>query len=94
MHLWKHVQFSLCSLLAAYQYHLQVQGFCEESTYRYCTETLLLFGGEGGEFLRKKHYIFYSYIDIYVFSGHGVNHGSCDVNIITISHHLPSQLEK
>ena len=72
MHLWRHVQFSLCSLLAAYQYHLQVQGFCEESTDRYCTETLLLLLGGGGggvllNFWEKNNYIFYSYIDICVF---------------------------
>ena len=62
MHLWRHVQFSLCSLLAAYQYHLQVQGLCEESTYRYCTETLLLGGGGGGCWIFEKKTLYFLFI--------------------------------
>jgi len=74
-----------------FQYYLQVQGLCEESTFRYCTETLLLL------FICVLCVCFVvvvaligffnGYIAIYVFSGHGVNHGSCTSDITTVIHH-------
>ena len=61
-----------------FQYYLQVQGLCEESIFRYCTEKLLLL------FICvvcvlsvfvvvALNGFFNGYIAIYVFSGHGVN---------------------
>ena len=79
-----------------FQYYLQVQDLCEESAFRCCTEALLLlFSGVLCVllvFVAALMGFFNGYIAVYVFSGHGVNHGSCtSENIITtVIHHHPS----
>ena len=79
-----------------FQYYLQLQDLCEESAFRYCTETLLLLFIVVLcvllVFVVALNGFFNGYIAVYVFSGHGVNHGSCTSdNIITaVIHHHPS----
>ena len=78
-----------------FQCYLQVQGLCEESTFRYCTETLLLLFIVVLcvllVFVVALNGFFNGYIAVYVFSGHGVNHGSCtsDNIITTVIHQFP-----
>ena len=67
MHLWRHVQFSLCILLAAYQYHLQVQGFCEESTQILYRNITAFLGGGGWIFEKKTLYFLFIHWHLCVF---------------------------